>query len=564
MKRFGFLFAVFILIFILSASFVLAEWTSNLEDGLIHAYQFSEDSGFTTLDSVRLNPKDGIFAGNTNFKPGINGNAINVSGGNNFVDIEGYDGEPIGQDNFSISFWVKLGPGCDGSTGFLPFYNSYINPGGWGISSNCVSNFAIQIGASYELGYWPAIDNNAWTHLVLTRSEKNIRFYINGVMISDWDYRIYGAYAGGGIITPSPITFGAGINPGMNQAYRMLLDEVYIYNRSLKSNEVLELYNNGNGAFYSPNFSQTQPPEENETPNKHIVCQVYDDFSSGVLNSSKWEIRQDVEGQPFTDEYWVDSGLQNFHTQQNTIGDRRVYLAPKHNFTTGDILEYDFNVISKENSYMQMDLLIGDQYIRVGIMGYIGGVQGYDELGISHIKIEFQENNFHLERTTPSNVTLIGNLPLTNANGSYELYIGSVFTNPSHIDFDNFKLCAEVTELTLKERIGILESWKQIIEGWRISVIGALAILTSEISELTARIDNHENRIVALENNSITEDLTPNYWKYLSENERKNVVCGYAQDNNLTNIKDLGLNCVLMERTKGKREIVRCNCEVMD
>ena len=178
------------------------------------------------------------------------------------------------------------------------------------------------------------------------------------------------------------------------------------------------------------------------------VCELYDDFSSGVLNTSKWEIRQDVEGQPLTDEYWVDNTLNNFHIQQNIIGDRRTYLFPKHTFTTGDVLEYDFNVISKEGNYIQMDLLTGDQYIRVGIMGYSSGVQGYDELGISHIKIEFQENNFHLERTSPSNITLIDDLALTNANGNYELYIGSVsgHNGRAHIDYDNFEICTEQEE----------------------------------------------------------------------------------------------------------------------
>ena len=203
------------------------------------------------------------------------------------------------------------------------------------------------------------------------------------------------------------------------------------------------------------------------------VCQVYDDFSFGSLDISRWDIRQDVEGQPLMEEYWIDPNLENFHTQQNAIGDRRVYLVPKHNFTTGDSLEYDFDVISKEGNYMQMNLLTGDQYIRVGIMGFINGVQGYDESGVSHIKIEFQENNLHLERTSPSNVILIDNLPLTNANGTYELYIGSVFTNSGHIDYDNFKLCEEQEELScevqlneLKERVSFLESLVERLQNY--------------------------------------------------------------------------------------------------
>ncbi len=255
------------------------------------------------------------------------------------------------------------------------------------------------------------------------------------------------------------------------------------------------------------------------------VCQIYDNFSSGVLDTSKWEIRQDYEGQPFTDEYWVDSGLKNFHTQQNTIEDKRVYLVSKHNFTTGDVLEYDFNVISKEGNYMQMDLLTGDQYIRIGIMGYIGGVQGYDELGISHIKIEFQENNLHLERTSPSNVTLIDNLPLTNANGSYELYIGSVFTNPAHIDYDNFKLCAEIPEPSLEERIIALEQ---------------------KVTEL-------ENKVTLLE--TLLNKMKHWFW-FMPYPIQKNILCSSLKETGKKNITEWNIACEMKDFKK--RDVCVC------
>ncbi len=180
-------------------------------------------------------------------------------------------------------------------------------------------------------------------------------------------------------------------------------------------------------------------------------CKVYDDFSSPTLNISKWEIRQDVAEYPLTNEYWVDGNLKNFHIQQSIIerqapNQKHTYIFPKRKFTTGDVLEYDINLISKEGSYMQMVLLTGDQYIRVGIFGWwSNSIQGYNELGTSHIKIEFQENNFHLERTTPSNITLIDNLALTNSNGEYELYVGGGIGDNGkvHMDFDNFELCRE-------------------------------------------------------------------------------------------------------------------------
>lgn len=300
------------------------------------------------------------------------------------------------------------------------------------------------------------------------------------------------------------------------------------------------------------------------------ICQIYDDFSSGNLDTDKWEIRRDVMGFSLTNEYWVDNNLENFHIQQSIIegqtpNQKHTYIFPKRKFTTGDILEYDVNLISKEGSYIQMVLLTGSQYIRVGIFGWwSNSIQGYNELGVSHIKIEFQENNFHLERTTPSNVTLIDNLALTDTNGEYELYVGGGIGDNGkvHMDFDNFKLCTELSQPTIEERVGFLESWKQIIEDWRIPIINSLAVLTSKVLELTEKINNQEERITALENSSAIEDLTPNYWKYLSANERKNIVCGYAEDNHLTDIEDLGWSCRLTyKNNRWNKEIANCKCK---
>ena len=171
----------------------------------------------------------------------------------------------------------------------------------------------------------------------------------------------------------------------------------------------------------------------------------YDDFSASTLNSEKWDVKSDVEGQPMMDVFGLDTSLQNFHMQQNFIGDRRTYLVPKHSFTTGDVIEYDFNVISKEGNYMQMDLLTGDQYIRLGIMGYVSGVQGYDEFGTSHVRVEFQEGNLALRRESPSGLVLFDNLSLTNQNGDSTLYIGagSGHNGKTHMDFDDFYLSTQ-------------------------------------------------------------------------------------------------------------------------
>lgn len=168
---------------------------------------------------------------------------------------------------------------------------------------------------------------------------------------------------------------------------------------------------------------------------------LYDDFSSGQLNMSKWEIRQDVEGQPMMDKYKVSFERGNFvfHTEQIRIGDRRVYLFPKINFTTGDSIEYDNNLVSREGNHAQMVLLTGDQYIRIGMRGTDAG---FDELGWAHMKLTFLPNLLVVERWTPSGQRLYDELHLSRENGTYQLYIGSYSGHNGrvHMDYDNFWL----------------------------------------------------------------------------------------------------------------------------
>jgi len=179
---------------------------------------------------------------------------------------------------------------------------------------------------------------------------------------------------------------------------------------------------------------------------ENVGCEVYDDFIRDIFDFNKWEIRQDVEGQPHIDEYWLDAGQDNYHMQQNTLADRRTYLFPKRTFTTGDIITYETDLISREGTYAQMTLLTGSQYYRLGLRG---PAAGFDELGVSKVRIEFEQNNLAIRRVTPSGGVLIDNLPLTVADGIYELYIGgfSGHDGKFHMDFDKFRICDLPEEL---------------------------------------------------------------------------------------------------------------------
>ncbi len=65
---------------------------------------------------------------------------------------------------------------------------------------------------------------------------------------------------------------------------------------------------------------------------------LYDDFSSGTLNTLLW---QESSQAPYPDFHGIDQVRQTYRVIQNTMGDRGVVLTPTSTFNAGDIFEYD-------------------------------------------------------------------------------------------------------------------------------------------------------------------------------------------------------------------------------
>lgn len=181
---------------------------------------------------------------------------------------------------------------------------------------------------------------------------------------------------------------------------------------------------------------------------------LYDDFSSPALDTTKWEVRQDYEEQPFTEEYGVDANLENFHVKQNNLGDARTYLVPKRNFTAGEIFEYD--IFYNSGSGNRVSMLLSDRN-RMGIIGN----WNYEFTGVPsttpyHIKMIFGDGFIDQTISHPDGIPLqtgesptsISRHDLTSYN---EIYIGSAFGHNGigHFDYDNFNITPEPSTLGL-------------------------------------------------------------------------------------------------------------------
>jgi len=117
-----------------------------------------------------------------------------------------------------------------------------------------------------------------------------------------------------------------------------------------------------------------------------------------------------------------------------------------------------------------------------------------------------------------------------------------------------------------EQRLSTLESWKETIITTLSNIWNSINTLISENEEQDTKLNDHETRITALENQTpiIINNSLPNYFKYLSSSDRKGMVCGYAEDNHLTQLSDLGWNCAITYRQSSSGEKSSCKCKKTD
>ncbi|EQC45264.1 concanavalin A-like lectin/glucanases family protein [Bacteriovorax sp. Seq25_V] len=185
-------------------------------------------------------------------------------------------------DELSISFWADINDDAgdyssadttgtilstmnnDGDGYYLWSLNQSRWPGA-GINSLKTIHFYISLnGVKYRsvipkdyIGY-----NRA--HIVLTFDGRRVKWYVNGMLkhVDDFLTRRTISYDGG---SNTPLYLGTGVNPATNgpnsDLYEGTLDELAIFNKSLTSTQIMELYTKGNTAqrIYDPARTITTP-----------------------------------------------------------------------------------------------------------------------------------------------------------------------------------------------------------------------------------------------------------------------------------------------------------------
>ena len=208
--------------------------TSTLWNNLLAYY-----TGDGTPDDA-LGNHNGTLVNGTTYGTGKINQGFSFDGVNDYVSISPVIGQNLSAPGIAHTYSAWVYP-----TNLTDRYN-FVFQNGDGYRGTSLILYFNKVGFFYKGGaIFKSSTNtltlNAWNHIVTTiDTSGNLRFYINGVFDSlhtgitwtetwGYGYTQLGKYAGG------------------THYFNGLMDEVGVWNKELTSDEVTELYNNGNG-----------------------------------------------------------------------------------------------------------------------------------------------------------------------------------------------------------------------------------------------------------------------------------------------------------------------------
>lgn len=203
-------------------------------DGIVSYWPLDEDTGLMAADSTGF--QGGVLVNGPVWRPteGRIGGALEFDGVNDYVDLGTMD-IPVGS-GLTIAFWCKVDDFGISDARFVSKGTSLQPEDQWWIVStinNAALRFRLKAGGTTTTLFSGnnTIGVGVWTHVAVTYDGTAMRIYKDG-------YQVASVAKTGAIGTDPSVPVAMGRQPGANNPFDGLIDEMRIYNRALTQPEI--------------------------------------------------------------------------------------------------------------------------------------------------------------------------------------------------------------------------------------------------------------------------------------------------------------------------------------
>lgn len=248
----------------------------NWNDSLVAYYNLDESSGTIAHDATGIN-------NGTN-----NGVTVNVSGRinnsydfrsvvDNYVDV-GNIADYQGHDQFTVTAWIYLNT-TSRQQWIFAHDNNPVQQYALGVSDQGKLYVEINGGLQQTMGN-TVLSTGTWYYVAFVLSGSNIEIFLNGNSdVSDLRTSINDG-------TDTNARIGARSYNGQHNPFDGKIDELGIWNRSLSSIEVSQLYNNGQGLAFGQQPAASNITITLNSPANGFVTSANQINFNGSVNSS--------------------------------------------------------------------------------------------------------------------------------------------------------------------------------------------------------------------------------------------------------------------------------------
>ncbi len=207
-------------------------------EGLMSVYEFNENSGTIINDLHGVN--NGTSYNCVISDSGILGKCLDLNGSTSYVELP--DLFTVALAEVSLSIWF-LPLQVTNTRQLINGNKTGSNNYDWQIDVRNANKISVFYNNAISM---PSVDNsiiqNQWNHAVFTLSANGAKLYLNGNLLT--------SNALPGNIGANGSNIKIGVSQLASEYFIGLIDQVAIWSKALSSDEVVYLYNSGNGLAY--------------------------------------------------------------------------------------------------------------------------------------------------------------------------------------------------------------------------------------------------------------------------------------------------------------------------